>query len=667
MNYSNEENINTFQNNNRSLRPLNNNNNNETITKRKKKENNNPEIIEFKSQDNLVFVKNPRPIQNIKPYMATDKTKKQKQLYDSSNNYININKENQVTQQNKSNSSVKINTKVNSKKYFAKNNSKKINNQNVNEMNNKKEILNTTNNNITSNNFNIIHPGQNSIKIRGNKIINHFNNNKNNQLTMTKSSIQISGNYPLNQSQNIYYNQSKIESMELNIEGNSRGRINTKKNIENNESAYIPNKYTKNYQNYNNKTHLIKREVNSRMINYNNNDNYNNNNLSPIVVPTSVPDDNYAYYNNNSYINNNVKVNNFEKSTHIESDKNIQYGKNFNEYNNIFFYNSKHNNINNNNENLSFNDDKNNFHYRGNNDIINNDVDINEYKNSSNIIDKYSKVYSNGNINTNNIKDNKIKNKFVYKKSGNLSEKKMIKINSNKNNSQIKSNNSQNMQNIEQKRIPKNTKIDKNKIDIKSNIIINNKNDIKKNKEKDIFNYNKIYKEDNNNVIKNKDFNKNIIIRKMDIKNKLNNKYELVDFKLKIPNYQNLDKEETYTVNINKDDISETVEKIIKENSLDDDYLEPLLSLFNNSINVLKNINNMSIKKIKIDSQNNNSLLFNENNNDISSKENSDLNNLNYSNILDLIEKNKYKELIGEVYSDIDEINDDTKILNMSI
>jgi hypothetical protein len=134
MNYSNEENINTFQNNNRSLRPLNNNNSNETITKRKKKENNNPEIIEFKSQDNLVFVKNPRPIQNIKPYMATDKTKKQKQLYDSSNNYININKENQVTQQNKSNSSVKINTKVNSKKYFAKNNSKKINNQNINEM-----------------------------------------------------------------------------------------------------------------------------------------------------------------------------------------------------------------------------------------------------------------------------------------------------------------------------------------------------------------------------------------------------------------------------------------------------------------------------------------------------------------------------------------------------
>ena len=100
---------------------------------------------------------------------------------------------------------------------------------------------------------------------------------------------------------------------------------------------------------------------------------------------------------------------------------------------------------------------------------------------------------------------------------------------------------------------------------------------------------------------------------------------------------------------------------------MDDDYLEPLLSLFNNSINILNNINDMSIKKIKIDSHNNNSLLFKENNNDISSKENSDINNLNYSNILDLIEKNKYKEFIGEVYSDIDEINDDTKILNMSI
>ena len=120
MNYSNEENINTFQNNNRSLRSINNNNNsNEKISRRKKKyniENNNPEIVEFKSQDNLVLVKNPRPIQNLKPYLATDKIKKQKQLYDSNNNCINVNKEQQITQPNKSNSSVKINTKVNSKK-----------------------------------------------------------------------------------------------------------------------------------------------------------------------------------------------------------------------------------------------------------------------------------------------------------------------------------------------------------------------------------------------------------------------------------------------------------------------------------------------------------------------------------------------------------------------
>ena len=228
-------------------------------------------------------------------------------------------------------------------------------------------------------------------------------------------------------------------------------------------------------------------------------------------------------------------------------------------------------------------------------------------------------------------------------------------------------------QNIEQKKIQKNIKIDKSKIDKKSNIIISNKPEIKKNKDKDIINYNNInnnnnkYKEDNKNFIKKKDFNTKIIIRKTDVKNKLNKNYDLVDFKLKIPNKEDMDKEETYTININKDNISDTVENIIKENSLDNDYLEPLLSLFNNSINILNNINDMNIKKIKIDSKNNNSLLFKEKCNDISSKDNSEISNLNYSNILDLIENNKYKEYLEDIYSDINEINDDTKILNMSI
>ncbi len=72
-------------------------------------------------------------------------------------------------------------------------------------------------------------------------------------------------------------------------------------------------------------------------------------------------------------------------------------------------------------------------------------------------------------------------------------------------------------------------------------------------------------------------------------------------------------------------------------------------------------------KDIKIESKNNNSKLFKEGYEDISSNETSEINNLDYSIIVDLIEKNKYKEYIGDIYSDIDEINENSKILNMSI
>ena len=191
-------------------------------------------------------------------------------------------------------------------------------------------------------------------------------------------------------------------------------------NLENNETTYIQNKYINN-QDYKNKTHLVKREINNKVIDYYNND---NNNLTPITVPYEkfIYNDNlenpenqntkiYSNYNsNNSYINYNRVRNNLAKSTNVDSEKNIQFGKNNNEYNNIFFYNSNSNNNNNSNyksEKFSFNEDKSNFHYRGNN-IINNNVDIKEY--NKNTV-KYNKVYSNSNSNSNiisvsNVKEN---------------------------------------------------------------------------------------------------------------------------------------------------------------------------------------------------------------------------------------------------------------------
>ena len=106
--------------------------------------------------------------------------------------------------------------------------------------------------------------------------------------------------------------------------------------------------------------------------------------------------------------------------------------------------------------------------------------------------------------------------------------------------------------------------------------------------------------------------------------------------------------------------MAERIENIIKEFGLDESYYEPLLSLVNNSINILNNIDNMKIyKSVK----NENEKLGKENE-EVTSSE---INNLNLSVIIDLIEKNKFKEYIEDIYSDNDEIVDNAKILILSI
>ena len=141
------------------------------VSKRKKKfktDNNTPEIVEFKSQDNLILIKNQNSMHNFETSLKSNKTKIQNQLYDSNKNIINrkviSNKDPKLPQpSNKSNSSVKINTKVNYKKYYATKTSKKSNNNNNNITNehfsnktNNKEKINSNNNISLSNNYNII-------------------------------------------------------------------------------------------------------------------------------------------------------------------------------------------------------------------------------------------------------------------------------------------------------------------------------------------------------------------------------------------------------------------------------------------------------------------------------------------------------------------------------
>ena len=105
--------------------------------------------------------------------------------------------------------------------------------------------------------------------------------------------------------------------------------------------------------------------------------------------------------------------------------------------------------------------------------------------------------------------------------------------------------------------------------------------------------------------------------------------------------------------------MAERIENIIKEFGLDESYYEPLLSLVNNSINILNNIDNMKIYK----SVKNENEKLGEENEEVTSSE---TNNLDLSVII-LIEKNKFKEYIEDIYSDNEEIIDNTKILNLSI
>ena len=141
--------------------------------------------------------------------------------------------------------------------------------------------------------------------------------------------------------------------------------------------------------------------------------------------------------------------------------------------------------------------------------------------------------------------------------------------------------------------------------------------------------------------------NKITLIKKR-IKNNIENNYNIIDINIKLPQ-----KIENLSININKDNIKEKIEEIINKNELNYSYYEPIFSIVNNSINILNNINKIKISKIK----NINELNDEELNN----------NNLDYSRILDIIEKNKFVEFIEKIYPDYYNIDENKKILNMSI
>ena len=184
----------------------------------------------------------------------------------------------------------------------------------------------------------------------------------------------------------------------------------------------------------------------------------------------------------------------------------------------------------------------------------------------------------------------------------------------------------------------------KNKANINGNYTkyINNNNNININSKNKF-----IYKKTKN--IKQKEEPKKTA-KKKEIKNNLKNNFDIIDFIINLSN-----KKETISINIKQDNIKEKIENIIKNNDLNDTYYEPLFSIVNNSINILNNVNKFKISKHKKIKKENLEEL-----NDSSE-------NMDYSLILDLMEKNKYEEFIEKIYPDIDEINENKNILNMSI
>jgi hypothetical protein len=361
-----------------------------------------------------------------------------------------------------------------------------MNKNKINELDNNDMLYkNYSNNNISKNNFNIL--GQNSGKINQKKIANfNINNptNNNSDLKMTTSSIQISGtNFPTKNS----YSKSN---------NNNYDHILYPISLKSDKNINININKTKAKREYNKiKSDNLIQELKTNKININKNED-------------SMDLD---AYNENNF---------------MQID---------NEYNNIFFYNSKHK--------------------------------INNYTNDKN------ENLANYKINNNNKKmslaKENAKSKFIYKKIKNLNNK---------------------------KEEPKKQG--------------------------------------------------NIIIKEKRIKNNLKNNFNNIDFNIKLPF-----KEEKISINLNNDTdiiIKEKIEEIINNNDLNNNYLEPIFSLVNNSINVLRNVNNMKITKTK---------KFNRINVE-------DLNeDLNFSFILDLYEKNKYNEF----FEDFDEINENEKFLNLTI
>ena len=290
----------------------------------------------------------------------------------------------------------------------------------------------------------------------------------------------------------------------------------------------------------------------------------------------------------------------------------------------------------------------------------NNNININEYMIHNNISDS---SYDDSKINfslTNNSTNDTMSNKY--------------NMNSDYNNNIIYQNNNMIFYN--------NNKIQRNKPFINNqNQYMRNKNVYNNNIYNHINNYNnQKYYRHNNNIIDN--YNESNLNNKFNTNNpfdNINNFYSInnKNFIPKMNNYQinnsiyknnininqiiNNNKKEVYfnklnlniklgekdivkeiIIDIDNDDISEIVNHIIKKYNFNENYFEPLLNIIEKAVNVLINFDKIKPSKYAIKNLEENKNLLNENINDIDD-----------SLILDLIEKKNYKEYFNNIFYDI--------------
>lgn len=670
---------------------------------------------QYKNNINNIDYINRQDIKNQENNQESDNSqiKHKGNYYNNRNNINNIPSQDNYNIINNSISSNNGINNINQSKINTISEYIKSNNNNGNFSNNESNSsnhCNSNNNNCynshSKNNFNIIHPGPNTRKYKGKKYIS-----KNSNLSTTKSSIQITNNIPSlneqnkndssincnvnnNSSNNNIYYEEKITKKCYNNSNNNNVIIDNK-NQSNQNFGFYPGNFNNNNKIFMNPlTHfrgkIPQKNINSNYfnhqignININQNKNYGNNRGIPkynyiggypYINATQINNDQdkLSLMNTASseqqqqlYINGQKNEGRNNKNGYGGKKNNMSGGENKNYKNNNYFYGDKHNFVE---EPYEKEREREREIYCKKKEILNKydsfgggkiigDNFLNMFDNTKSNKIPFRLNNMNNNLynflNNNNFNNNIEINQNILRENENfINNKKIGQINLRKNNSS----------NINSNKIYYNYLNEQN---LNKNINSNIGNDNNKNKE---FYYENDDKEKNSNLNINnqkEENTKNELIDKGKIYEKNNNKkllFREINLKLMLPGVDGKKEEKELIMNINQNNIAEKLKQIIFEENIDNDNLQPLLSIVENSLDLLKIFDEIKITKYsnkEIRNNNYKRMFFNSNYNSYNNESKK-----NDSFILDLIENNNYRNYIEE---DLPDVEDFEKYQNLNL